>query len=116
MFAKTGGRVMKDTATCYAWVQSGNWEAICVDYDLTAQGDSLEEVRRELDDAIETFLSRVRELPKSEQARLLNRKAPLALRTRLAVLYRLSRLLTLMRIRLFNRHSFHTPVGLTPAA
>ncbi len=67
---------MKDTATCYAWGKSGNWEAICVDYDLTAQGGSLEEVRRELDDAIETFLSRVRELPKSEQARLLNRKAP----------------------------------------
>ncbi len=107
---------MKDTATCYAWVRSGHWEAICVDYDLTAHGDSLEEVRRELDDAIETFLSRLRELPKSEQARLLNRKAPLALRTRLAVLHRLSRLLTPLHIRLSHRYSFHTPVGLTPAA
>ena len=107
---------MKDTATCYAWGRPGNWEAICVDYDLTAQGDSLEEVRRELGDAIETFLSRVSELPESEQTRLLNRKAPLALRTRLAVLYRLSRLLTPMRIRLSNRHSFHTPVEWTPAA
>ena len=107
---------MKDTATCYAWGRSGNWEAICVDYDLTAQGNSLEEVRRELDDAIETFLSRVRELPKSEQARLLNRKAPLPLRTQLAVLYWLSRLLTPMRIRLSDRHSFHTPVLWTPAA
>ena len=107
---------MKDTATCYAWVRSGHWEAICVDYDLTAQGDSLEEVRTELDDAIKTFLSRVRELPKSEQTMLLNRKAPLVLRTRLAVLYWLSRLLTPMPIRLSNRHSFHTPVGLTPTA
>ena len=107
---------MKNTATCYAWVRSGHWEAICVDYDLTAHGDSLEEVRRELDDAIETYLSRVRELPKSEQARLLDRKTPLVLRTRLAVLYRLSRLLTPMRIGLSHRHSFHTPVGLTPTA
>ena len=108
--------MMKDTATCYAWGRSGNWEAICVDYDLTAQGNSLEEVRRELDDAIETFLSRVSELPKSEQARLLSRKAPLALRGRLAVLYWLSRLLTPLRIRSSNRHSFHTPIGWTPAA
>ena len=107
---------MKNAATCYAWGRSVNWEAICVDYDLTAQGESLEEVRRELDDAIETFLSRVRELPESEQARLLNRKAPLALRTRLAFLYWLSRLLTPMRTGLSNRHSFHTPVELTPAA
>ena len=107
---------MKNTTTCYAWGHAGNWEAICVDYDLTAQGASLEEVRRELADAIETFLSRVRELPTTEQGRLLNRKAPLALRTRLALLHRLSRLLTRMRIRLSNRHSFHTPVGWTPAA
>ena len=107
---------MKDTATCYAWGHSGNWEAICVDYDLTAQGHSLEEVRRELDDAVQTFLSRVRELPEYEQARLLNRKTPLALRTRLAVLYRLSRLLTPMPIRLSDRHSFHASVGWTPAA
>ena len=107
---------MKNAATCYAWGRSGNWEAICLDYDLTAHGESLEEVRRELDDAIETFLSRVRELPESEQARLLDRKAPLVLRTRLALLYRLSRLLTPMRIGLSDRHSFRTPVGLTPAA
>ena len=98
---------MRNTATCYAWGRPGNWEAICVDYDLTAQGDSLEEVRRELGDAIETYLSRVRELPESERARLLNRKSPLGLRTRLAVLHRLSRLLTPTRIRLSNRHSFH---------
>lgn len=107
---------MKDKATCYAWGRSGYWEAICVDYDLTAQGDSLEAVRLELGDAIETFLSRVRELPESEQARLLNRKAPLALRIKLAVLYRLSRLLTPMPIGLPDRHSFHTSVGWTPAA
>ena len=105
---------MKNTATCYAWGRPGNWEAICVDYDLAARGDSLEEVRRGLGDAIETFLSRVTELPESEQARFLNRKAPLALRARLVVLYRLSRLLMPTRIGLFNRHAFHTAVGWTP--
>ena len=87
-----------------------------MDYDLSAQGDSLEDVRRELGDGIETFLSRVRELPEPEQTRLLNRKAPLALRTRLAVLCWLSRLLTPLRIKLSNRHSFHTPLEWTPVA
>ena len=105
---------MKNTATCYAWLHSGKWEAICVDYDLTAQGSSLEEVREELGDAIETFLSRVRELPSPDQARLLNRKAPFALRTRLAVLCWLSRALTPTRIRLSDRHSFHAPLEWTP--
>lgn len=107
---------MKNAATCYAWIRSGNWEAICVDYDLTAQGSSLEEVRQELGNAIETFLSRVKELPEPEQSRLLNRKAPLALRIRLAVLCWLSRVLTPTRIRLSSRHSFHAPLEWTPAA
>ena len=87
-----------------------------MDYDLTASGESLDEVRRELYDAIESFLSRVRELPEIEQARLLQRKAPLLLRTRLALLYRLSRLLIPMRLKLSDRHSFHASVVWTPVA
>lgn len=107
---------MQNTVTCYAWGRAGDWEAICVDYDLAARGDSLAEVRRELDDAIETFLPRVAELPKAEQSRLLNRKSPLALRAKLAVLYRLSRLFTPVRLGLSDRHAFRTAAGWTPAA
>ena len=51
-------------------------EGICVDFDLPAQGSSLEEVRRELSDAIETYLEYVAELPENEQAGFLNRKVP----------------------------------------
>lgn len=66
----------------------GDWQAICVDFDLAVQGESLEDVRRELADAIETYLEYVADLPQDEQARFLNRKAPLGLRLRLAILHR----------------------------
>lgn len=74
--------------TCYAWGRPGDWEGICVDFDLAAQGASLEEIRSELNDAIETYLEYVDELSENERARFLSRKAPLGLRLRLALLHR----------------------------
>ena len=71
-------------ATCYAWGKPGDWAALCVDYDIAAQGESLEQVRRELADAVATWLEYVAELPAHEQTAFLNRKAPLLLRWRLA--------------------------------
>ena len=85
--------------TCYAWGRPGDWEGICVDFDLPAQGSSLEEVRRELNDAIETYLGYVTELPENEQARFLNRKIPLWLRLRLAFLHRVFALLNWLNLR-----------------
>lgn len=83
--------------TCYAWGKPGDWEALCVDLDLAAQGASLEEVRRELGDAIETYLDYVADLPENEQTRFLNRKVPLRLRLQLALQYRASHLLNLLK-------------------
>ena len=96
---------MKNAFTCYAWGSDGDWEAICVDLDLAAQGGSLEEVRHEIGDAIETYISYVDELPESERERLLDRKAPLGLRLKLVILYRISRLLN-YRIGFANRYVF----------
>ena len=73
--------------TCYAWGRPGDWEAICVDFDLAAQGESREEVIRELRDAIETYLEYISELPEKERAGFLNRKAPLVLRLRLRLAF-----------------------------
>ena len=98
---------MKNTAICYAWGNSDGWEAICVDFDLAAQGDSFAEVRRELSDAIDTFLSYAAELPESERGRLLNRKAPLGLRWKLAALHRLSRLPVIPGAGQAHRYAFH---------
>ena len=80
--------------TCYAWGQPGDWEAICVDFDLAAQGESLDEVRSELRDAVETYLEYISELPEKERAGFLNRKVPLELRLRLAFLMVKHRLLS----------------------
>lgn len=85
--------------TCYAWGVPGDWEALCVDFDLAAQGKSLEEVRRELGDAIECYLESVMDGPAEERRRFLNRKAPLTLRLRLALLHRAFTLTASLRAR-----------------
>ena len=101
---------MNNTATCYAWGHADEWDAICIDFDLVAHGESLDVVRKEIGDAIETYVSYVDELPEPERARLLNRKAPLGLRVKLAFFYKVSRLLNVLRIGLANRHAFHQVV------
>ena len=84
--------------TCYAWGRPGDWEALCVDYDLPAQGETLEEVRRELADAVDTYLEYVADLPESERREFLNRKAPLGLRLRLSLASKASPVLTALRL------------------
>ena len=84
--------------TCYAWGKPGDWEALCVDYDLAAQGDSFEEVRSELADAVETYLDYVSELPENEQRAFLSRKAPLNLRLRLALASNISWMLSAAKL------------------
>ena len=84
--------------TCYAWGKPGDWEALCVDLDLAAQGENFEDVRRELSDAIATYLDYVTDLPENEQQRFLNRKAPLRLRLQLALMQRAFPLLKSVRI------------------
>ena len=107
---------MKNTVTCFAWGHEGIWEALCVDFDLTAHGQSLEEVKCEIQDAIETYVSYVYELPESERSGLLNRKAPRALRWKLELYYRFARLLNFLRIRFANFYSFQPAVVLAPTA
>ena len=91
-------------AVYYAWGNGGEWEAICVDFDISVQGDSLEEVRRELRDAVETFRDYVDELPASERERFLNRKSPLGLRLRLELAY-----FSFQLLRWFGLQSFWRP-------
>ena len=84
--------------TCYAWGKPGHWEALCVDYDIPAQGDSFEDVRPELADAVGTYLDYVSDLPENEQRAFLSRKAPLSLRLRLALASRISRTLSAAKL------------------
>ena len=99
----------KGKATCYAWGYEGEWQALCVDFDLVAHGRSFEEVREEIQDAIETYVSYVVELPDPDRARLLSRKAPLGLRLKLEFLCRIYSLLNLLRVRLARRYDTFQP-------
>lgn len=105
---------MRNTAVCYAWSSNEGWDAICVDFDLAAQGNSFEEVRSELLDAIDTLLSYAAELPESERKRLLNRKAPLGLRLKLAALHRLSQFPVLRGAGRAHRYAFQPELARNP--
>ena len=102
--------------TCYAWGKPGDWEALCVDLDLAAQGGNFEEVRRELGDAIETYLDYVADLPENEQARFLNRKAPLRLRLLLALKHRAFYLLNSPKIGSNDRDFTRAGFVVTPTS
>lgn len=102
--------------TCYAWGKPGDWEALCVDYDLAAQGASLEEVRRELAHAVDTYLDYVSDLPESEQRAFLNRKAPLGLRLQLSLASKVSRTLSALRLTSDGKGTARARFVVTPTA
>lgn len=72
--------VMNKAIWCYAEGQQGNWEAICLDFDLSVQGESFDAVYRDLHESILMYLDYIEGLPKDEQAQFLNRRVPLGLR------------------------------------
>ena len=102
--------------TCYAWGKPGDWEALCVDYDIAAQGTSLEEVRRELADAVETYLDYIADLPENEQAAFLNRKAPASLRIRLELLSRAYAVRSLLKRQTNDKGRNLTAFIMTPSS
>ncbi len=55
----------------------GRWEAVCLDFDIAVQGESMSEVMESLEDAIRLYLETVAELPPEEHRAFLRRKAPL---------------------------------------
>ena len=78
---------MERRLQCYAHGRAGDWEGLCVDLDIAVQGDSFDEVKRLLDEAVRTYVEdAAREEPEA-QRRLLLRQAPFPVRLRLAVSY-----------------------------
>ena len=61
---------------CMAESRNGAWWAICIDLDISVQGESPAEVRNGLRTAIAMYLERVSELPEPERAALLRRRSP----------------------------------------
>lgn len=68
----------------YAHGTKGAWEAICADLDISVQGESFDEVRGLLEEAVSSYVEDALKESPRDAARLLNRRAPWWLRLRLA--------------------------------
>ncbi len=95
--------------TCYAWGIDNQWEGICTSLDIAAQGSSLEEVIQELNDAVDTYVDYVSELPHRERSALLNRRSPFGLRVRLEVAYQIASLRRALRLAGSNPRQINKP-------
>ena len=84
---------MRRLLHCYAEGRNDDWEAICLDLDISVQGRSFAEVYGSLNEAIAVYLASVHDLPSEERARLLDRPVPL--RVRLGIFMRLIRALVM---------------------
>jgi len=60
---------------CYAKQEGGMWVAVCLDFCLATQGDSLNEVKRKLEEQITFYVSEALE-DKEYGNQLLGRRAP----------------------------------------
>lgn len=64
-------------ARCMAWRQSdGQWVAVCIDYSLAAQGDTLAEAKSRLHSQIESYVRDALTVDAAHADQLLTRKAP----------------------------------------
>ncbi len=61
---------------CFAQGRAGEWEAICVDFDIAVQGASFREVQRELELAIQDYVEALGGEDLQTRAKLLRRRAP----------------------------------------
>jgi len=98
---------------CYAEGSPGAWEAVCLDFDIAVQGDTFEEVYRDLNKGIALFVDYLKDLPEREQAVFLERKAPLSLRLRFVWLAMVD--LFNLRTDTKERHEFIAPFPALPA-
>jgi predicted RNase H-like HicB family nuclease len=71
---------MKIALACYAKGKDGHWEAICLDFNIAAQGKSLDEVRRLLEEAVVTYVEDALKEQEPTRSQLLQRQAPLFVR------------------------------------
>jgi len=70
---------------CIAYRTQDIWRAICLDLEFAVQGDSLNDVRVMLVDAIQSHVEQVMTLDEPARSRLLNRSVPLQVRAKFAI-------------------------------
>lgn len=67
---------MANKLVCFAKGRPGEWEAICLDYDIAVQGRSFEEVEKFLSEAIDDYVESAKQEEPAVRDRLLRRQAP----------------------------------------
>lgn len=75
----------------YAHGVDGDWEAICVDFDIAVQGRSCDEVIAMLDDAVRSYVEFAHKEDAATARRLLSRRTPFLVHAQLWLAYVLSR-------------------------
>lgn len=72
------------TLRCLVEGRGTDWEAICLDFDITAQGSSYDEVVSTLNGLVSLYLEVISEMPEAERAGLVTRRAPVSVRLKFA--------------------------------
>jgi hypothetical protein len=67
---------MINKLVCFASGRPGEWEAICLDYDIAVQGRSFDDVQRLLRLSIDDYIESARQETPEVRDRLLNRRVP----------------------------------------
>ncbi len=62
---------------CYAHGRPGDWEGLCIDFDIAVQGRSFHEVQKRLEEAVAEYVAAAIEEAPEDRDRLLGRRAPL---------------------------------------
>lgn len=76
---------MRKVLRCYAEGRDSEWEAVCLDLDISVQGESFEDIFHALNEAIALYFQAVMALPEAERPHLLDRPAPFMLRLRFLI-------------------------------
>src|SRR3989338_6400149 len=96
---------------CYAAKEAdGSWYAICLDLNLFAQADSLQDVKIKLHSMLKEYIAEAVTVDKEYAGALLRRKAPFSFFARYYFVYILNLFHTFKNIRTFN-----DPLPLVPA-
>lgn len=67
---------MTDELLCFASGRPGEWEAICLDYDIVVQGRSFDDVQHLVRLSIDDYIESARQESPEIRDKLLNRRVP----------------------------------------
>src|SRR5574337_1294252 len=81
LWGESGVRVLSERSgarelLCFAQGRPGQWEAFCVDFDISVQGESFHEVQDSLEQAVRLYVESAKEEGDADRVRLLSRRAP----------------------------------------